>query len=145
MLTKQEASRVIDAISGTHQLMAKLLYGCGLRLMECVRLRVKDIDFGQNHITVRDTNEMKDQVTILPSNVKTPSQQHLQYVKILHEKDLPSGHGQVYLPYALKRKFKKRIKNGAGNTFSLGKAYPWTREPAKYDAIISMRAAYRRR
>jgi integrase len=67
VLTKEEVHRVIDAMSGTHQLMAKLLYGTGLRLMECLRLRVKDIDFEQNQIVVRDAKGMKDRATMLPN------------------------------------------------------------------------------
>ena len=73
--------------------------------MECIRLRVKDIDFAYNQIVVRDGKGQKDRVTMLPQHVKTPLQQHLQDVKHLHTQDLATGGGAVYLPYALERKY----------------------------------------
>ncbi len=79
--------------------MARLLYGSGMRLMECVRLRVKDVDFGQNQIVVREGKGFKDRVTVLPQSLKLPLSEHLQRVKILHEQDLAAGYGRVYLPY----------------------------------------------
>jgi integron integrase len=85
--------------------MARLLYGAGIRLMECVRLRVKDVDFGQNHMVVRDGKGFKDRVTLLPDSVKAALAEHLHRVKLLHESDLAAGHGRVYLPYALSRKY----------------------------------------
>ena len=99
VLTRDEALRVIACLSGTHQLMAKLLYGSGLRLMECVRLRVKDLDFDQHLIVVRDGKGMKDRVTILPDSLITPLQEHLQRVRMIHQQDLKDGYGSVYLPY----------------------------------------------
>jgi len=105
VLTKEEALRVIGCLSGTYQLMAKLLYGSGLRLMECVRLRVKDVDFAQHQIIVRDGKGQKDRVTMLSDSVAISLQEHLQRVKRLHEKDLTQGYGSVYLPYALERKY----------------------------------------
>jgi integron integrase len=105
VLTKEEVRRVLGHLSGTHQLMAKLLYGSGLRLMECLRLRVKDIDFAQRAIVVRDGKGDQDRVTMLPDSLIAPLQEHLQYVKRLHEEDLTKGHGAVYLPYALERKY----------------------------------------
>ncbi|NIO70049.1 MAG: integron integrase [Anaerolineae bacterium] len=105
VLTKEEARQVIIQLSGTHQLMAKLLYGSGLRLMECVRLRVQAIDFGQRQVVVRDGKGMEDRVTMLPDSVVMPLQEHLQRVKRLHEEDLAKGYGSVYLPFALERKY----------------------------------------
>ncbi len=105
VLTQDEVRRVFDHLSGTHQLMAKLLYGSGLRLMECLRLRVKDIDFAQRAIIVRDGKGEQDRVTMLPESLIAPLQKHLQYVKRLHEEDLAKGYGAVYLPYALERKY----------------------------------------
>jgi len=105
VLTKEEALRVIGCLSGTYQLMAKLLYGSGLRLMECVRLRVKDVDFAQHQIIVRDGKGQKDRVTMLPDSVVISLQEHLQRVKRLHEADLARGYGSVYLPSALGRKY----------------------------------------
>jgi len=107
VLTKEEARRVIAALpaESTHQLMAKLLYGSGLRLMECVRLRVKDVDFAQRQIVVRDGKGQQDRVTMLPDAIVAPLQDHLQRVKLLHEADLAQGYGAVYLPDALERKY----------------------------------------
>jgi integron integrase len=105
VLSHAEAQRVVAGMSGTFQLMAKLLYGSGMRLMECVRLRVKDIDFERNQIIVREGKGFKDRVTILPQSVKAPLQEHLERVKLLHQQDLRQGGGTVYLPYALERKY----------------------------------------
>jgi integron integrase len=85
--------------------MAQLLYGSGLRLMECVRLRVKDIDFAHRAIIVRDGKGEQDRVTVLPDSLIAPLQEHLQRVKRLHDEDLARGNGAVYLPYALERKY----------------------------------------
>ena len=105
VLTKEEVRRVLGHLSGTHQLMANLLYGSGLRLMECLRLRVKDLDFAQRQIIVRDGQDMEDRVTMLPDSLVAPLQEHLQRVKRLHEEDLARGYGDVYLPNALERKY----------------------------------------
>lgn len=85
--------------------MANLLYGSGLRLMECLRLRVKDLDFQYNQITVRDGKGQKDRVTMLPGSVKDSLKRHLEKVKAIHENDLKAGLGNVVLPYALARKY----------------------------------------
>jgi integron integrase len=85
--------------------MAGLLYGSGLRLMECVRLRVKDVDFAYARITLRDTKGGRDRVTMLPVNLTVPLQRHLQKVKAQHEQDLADGFGEVWLPDALARKY----------------------------------------
>jgi integron integrase len=105
VLTKEEMHRVLDHLSGTHLLMAKLLYGSGLRLMECLRLRVKDLDFAQHQIFVRDGKGEKDRVTMLPESLVSPIQDHLRIVKRTHDEDLAKGYGAVYLPYALERKY----------------------------------------
>lgn len=105
VLTKDETLRVINRITGVHQLMAKLLYGSGLRLMECIRLRVKDLDFAQHQIVVRDTKGNQDRVTMLPDSLAAPLRRHLFEVRQLHNKDLEQGHGTVYLPDALERKY----------------------------------------
>ena len=83
VLTEEEVCRVIECLSGTHQLMVKLLYGSGLRVMECTRLRVKDLDFAQRLIIVRDGKGMEDRVTMLPTSLITPLQEHLQRVRRL--------------------------------------------------------------
>mgnify|MGYP001616935308 CR=1 FL=1 len=86
-------------------LMTSLLYGAGLRLLECVRLRVKDVDFTYHQITVRDGKGAQDRVTMLPEILKEPLHEHLKRVKLLHEGDLKEGFGRVYLPFALERKY----------------------------------------
>ncbi len=85
--------------------MPKLLYGSGLRLLECVRLRVKDVDFAQHQIVLRDAKGHKDRVTMLPETVAPLLQEHLRHVKTIHDDDLTLGYGSVYLPYALERKY----------------------------------------
>ena len=107
VLTKDEARAVLAQLDGSLWLMANLLYGSGLRLMECLRLRVKDIDFDYNQITVRDGKGGKDRVTILPSCIKAPLRRHLDRVKALHSRDLQEGFGRVYLPNALARKYRQ--------------------------------------
>jgi integron integrase len=106
VMTKEEARKVISALSDTDQLMAKILYGSGLRLMECLRLRVKDVDFEMNQIVVRDGKGKVDRVTVFPESVKPWLKEHLERVKSLHENDLANGYGSVYLPHALARKYK---------------------------------------
>lgn len=105
VLSRAETQRVLSGMSGTFQLMGKLLYGTGMRLMECVRLRVKDVDFERNQIVVREGKGFKDRVTMLPESLKAGLAEHLKRVKLLHEQDLAEGHGRVYLPYALKEKY----------------------------------------
>ncbi len=105
VLTKEEVRQVIDRMSGLHQLMAQLLYGSGMRLMEDMRLRVKDIEFAQHQITVRDTKGNEDRVTMLPQRVILPLQEHLVEVKKMHELALANGYGTVEMPYALARKY----------------------------------------
>jgi integron integrase len=107
VMTKDETMRVIAAVPADHQLLVKLIYGSGLRLMECLRLRVKDVDFGNNHLLVRDAKGMKDRITVLPDNLKPLLQEHLERVHLLHEKDVVEGYGRVHLPYALERKYPK--------------------------------------
>ena len=105
VLTKEETVKVIECLSGTQRLMAKLLYGSGLRLMECLRLRVKDLDFAQRQIVVRDGKGMEDRVTMLPESLILPLQEHLSHVKRLHAQDVAQRVGPVYLPFALERKY----------------------------------------
>jgi len=105
VLTKAETANLLAAMKpGTIGLMARLLYGTGMRLMECVRLRVKDLLFEENQILVRDGKGFKDRVTLLPSSVKAELAAHLERVKLLHQSDLAAGAGEVYLPFALARK-----------------------------------------
>jgi len=111
VMTKDETMRLIGEIPpSTHQLMAKLLFGTGIRLMECLRLRVKDIDYEQNIIDVRDGNGEKDRATVFPESLKIPLKRQLQYSKALHDKDLSEGYGEVYLPSALEKKYPNANK-----------------------------------
>jgi integron integrase len=105
VLTRDEVSRVLEHLSGAHHLMASLLYGAGLRLMECVRLRVKDVDFGYQQIIVRDGKGSKDRRTILPSTLAEFLISQIERVRLLHQEDIWRGYGRVYLPYALERKY----------------------------------------
>ena len=105
MFTREEVQAILRNLEGTKWLMASLLYGAGLRLTECLRLRVKDIDFGYSQIVVRDGKGAKDRVTVLPNSVKDRLKQHLQKVKALHERDLLEGCGRTTLPFALDRKY----------------------------------------
>jgi site-specific recombinase XerD len=92
VLTKEETLKAIERLSGTQRLMAKLLYGGGLRLMECLRLRVKDLDFAQRQIIVRDGKGMEDRVTMLPESLIIPLQEHVAHVKRIHAQDVaPKG------------------------------------------------------
>ena len=109
VLTREEVGKILRYLHATHRLMAELLYGSGLRLMECVRLRVKDVDFAYARITVRDGKGGKDRITMLPINVAQRLERHLQKVKTQHEEDLEAGFGGVYLPTALERKFPRRV------------------------------------
>jgi len=105
VFTRQEIKMVLDRLSGLKWLMASLLYGAGLRLMECLRLRVKDIDFGYHQILVRDGKGNRDRVTILPESLIEPLQQQVITVKKMHLLDQKEGFGRVYLPYALEKKY----------------------------------------
>ncbi len=104
VLTRSEVKEIFAHLHGTPKLMAGLLYGSGLRLMECVRLRVKDIDFALAQITVRDAKGGKDRVTMLPINLSEPLRRHLLRMKAQHEQDVEDGFGRVHLPFALSRK-----------------------------------------
>ena len=105
VLTVQETLRLLDKLEGTTGLIARLLYGAGMRVMEGVRLRVKDIDFERCELIVREGKGNKDRVTMLPQSLIAPLQQHLVRVKALHTQELAEGFGDVYLPFALSRKY----------------------------------------
>lgn len=105
VFTREEAQAVLAQLTGIHHLLASLLYGSGLRLLECLRLRVKDVDFKRNQLIVREGKGDKDRVTMLPQRLKESLQQQLVKAKLLHEEDLREGFGAVYLPYALDVKY----------------------------------------
>ncbi len=105
VLTHAEVRSLLDRLEGSQWLMASLLYGAGLRLLECVRLRVKDIEFERGELIVRDGKGQKDRMTMLPAKLIEPLRPHIERVKRLHEEDLAAGYGEVYLPNALNRKY----------------------------------------
>jgi integron integrase len=105
VFTRDEAQQVLAGLAAPHWLMAGLLYGSGLRLMECMRLRVKDLDFSYKELTVVDGKGAKDRRTILPASLIGPLREHLQGVRRLHRADRSEGFGAVYLPFALERKY----------------------------------------
>ena len=107
VLTQAEAQRLLAQMRGTKWLMASLLYGAGLRLRKCLKLRVKDVDFGYRQIVVREGKGGKDRVTMLPGSVIEPLRQHLGRVRLLHERDIGDGKGDVELPDAIARKYPK--------------------------------------
>ena len=111
VFSRSEARSVIAQLQGDYRLLAELLYGSGLRLMEALRLRVKDIDFAASHITVRQSKGMRERITILPDRLREPLRHHLQRVKELHQADLARGRGSVYLPFALERKYKNAARD----------------------------------
>lgn len=105
VFSKTEARAVLAHLKGDYALMAELLYGSGLRVLEAARLRVKDIDFGYNRITIHEAKGQQSRITILPAKLRRPLQKHLARVQELHRQDLARGGGTVYLPYALDRKY----------------------------------------
>jgi integron integrase len=113
VLCRNEAGRLLvklEKISNLHYLMAALLYGTGMRLMECVRLRVKDIDFDQNQIMIRDGKGQKDRVVPLPRSLREMLTHHLDQTRRLHQDDLAQGLGEVFLPDALARKYPNSVR-----------------------------------
>jgi len=106
VLTREETQRVLAALKpGTTSLIIRLLYGSGMRVLESLRLRVKDLDFARGRIIVREGKGDKDRITILPDSLKAELKAHLERVRLLHEKDLAEGFGRVMLPHALARKY----------------------------------------
>jgi len=105
VLTREEVKQVLPLLDGVPELVVKLLYGSGLRITEAVRLRVQDLDFGFKQVTVRNGKGMKDRVTPFPETLTGPLHNHLEKMKMIHEKDLMQGYGTVYLPYALDKKY----------------------------------------
>jgi integron integrase len=113
VFTREEVGQILAKLDGTSLLIASLLYGAGLRLLEALRLRVKDVDFGMQQIIVRDGKGEKDRVTMLPRALSARLQSHLRKVKLMHEEDCARGYGQVALPYALGRKYPRADREWA--------------------------------
>jgi integron integrase len=110
VMTREEVRRVLREMQGTHLLMAKLLYGGGLRLMECVRLRVQDLDFERGLVYLRAAKGGKDRTTLFPKAIHAELKEHLDKVRRLHEQDLEAGRGEVYMPEGLVRKYRGAAK-----------------------------------
>ena len=110
VLTKEEIQDIIQRLSGEHKLLVQLLYGTGLRLTEVLSLRIKDLDFSQQQIVVRDTKGHESRVTMMPTSLAPFLQEHLTRTRYLHERDLEQGYGNVYLPFALNRKYPNADK-----------------------------------
>ena len=113
VLTVEEVHAVLAKLNGPARLMSNLLYGCGLRLNECIRLRVKDVDFGYLQVTVRDAKGGRDRVTMLPVSLVESMRRQIEKRRILHEEDLADGFGTVFLPGALARKYPNAAREFA--------------------------------
>ncbi len=128
VLTPDEVQQIFSHLHGTPWIMASFLYGAGLRVMECVRLRVKDIDPERNEIMVRDGKGRKDRVTVLPTKVKPSLIAHLRRVKQQHERDLGGGAGGVELPFALARKYPRHAYDWGWQWVFPATRFYWNRE-----------------
>jgi integron integrase len=111
VLTRPEVRTLLAHVAPPYRLIADLVYGGGLRLLEALRLRVKDIDFGYSRIIVRDGKGMKDRVTMLPGRLRQPLREHLEHVRLIHERDRALGFGSVFLPDALERKYPNAARS----------------------------------
>ena len=111
VLTQDEVRRVIAQMSGQYQIMAKLMYGSGLRVSECLRLRVKDLDFSRLCLIVRDGKGMQDRITMIPRSLVDPLQHHLQTIKTLHDQDVAQGDGAVCQPFAPAKKYPNTTRD----------------------------------
>ena len=113
VLTATEVRALLLHMQGTSGLIAQLLYGTGMRLLEALRLRVKDVEFARREIVIREGKGNKDRITVLPENLLLPLQAQLQKARVLHEKDLEDGFGRVYLPHALAVKYANADRSWA--------------------------------
>jgi len=110
VLTVEEVRAILAEVDGTGGLVLHLLYGTGMRILECLRLRVKDVSFPRREIIIREGKGFKDRITMLPASLVAPMETHLNRVERLHISDLAEGNGEVYLPYALERKYPKAAR-----------------------------------
>lgn len=134
VFSKDEVKAILVQLEGCKWLMGYLLYGAGLRLKECLCLRVKDIDFSYKQITIRDGKGNKDRITVLPIVIIENLKHHLQKVKTMHERDIRAGFGSVYLPYALERKYK-----------NAGREWGWQYVFPSYRLSVDPRSRIKRR
>jgi len=142
VLTRQEAREVLDRMRGVPKLMAALLYGAGLRLLECARLRVKDLDFAANHLVIHDAKGRRDRLTVLPGSLRVALREHLARVSDLHRADIAAGSGYVAMPHALARKYPN-----ANRTWPWQLVFPATRHyrdrpPASYGATTFTKRSF---
>ncbi len=145
VMTREEVKAVLGNLAGDKWLMASLMYGAGLRLMECLRLRVQDIDFSCSGILTHDGKGAKDRITMLTESLKAPLQEHLRAVKAVHEKDLADGWGRVPTPDALHRKYPHRPE-GMALAMGLPPRKPMAqRQDPKRGGITSISRLFRRR
>lgn len=146
LLTRSEMAGVLDHLNGTPWLMASLLYGAGLRVLEGARLRVKDADLDRREIVVRDGKGMKDRVTLLPESLRAPLAEHVERVRHQHQRDLARGLGSVELPTAIERKYPRATPgNGDGSGSSRRRGSTGIRRLAVSVATTSTSPCSRRR
>jgi integron integrase len=132
VFTRQEANAILANLSGVQFLVASLLYGAGLRLTEALHLRAKDIDFEMNQITVRDGKGAKDRVTLLPESLREPLEQQIAKVRFIHTQDLRRGFGEVWLPFALSKKYPS-----AGKEWKWQYVFPSAKlSPTREDGVV---------
>ena len=143
VLTREEVRATLDQLSGEYQLMAHLLYGSGLRLLECLRLRVKDIDFGYLQITVRDGMGAKDRVTMLPTTLVPALREHLEAVRNVHKADLAAGFGAVMLPDALDRKYRMALKDWNWQRVFPVRSFRWILSVELGDGIMCWKRTFK--
>lgn len=111
VFSHSEAIAVIEALPASYQLMGLLMYGSGLRVSECIRLRIKDVDFSMSELHIIDSKGLKSRRTLLPQNAHNPLQRQIERIKPLHAQDLENGYGEVYMPYALAKKYPTQAKH----------------------------------
>ncbi len=145
VLSQQEVGHILQQLDGVPWLMVSLLYGSGLRLMECVRLRVKDVDFEYRCLTVRRGKGGKDRVVTLADGLIPHLHAHLNVVRIEFEREVARGVADVWLPHALGRKFPMQVQSGAGSTCSRLVVVAWIRGPARSVVTMSGNATCKRR
>jgi integron integrase len=139
VFTRGEVKALMAQLQGTLWLMAMLTYGCGFRLLECLRLRIKDVDCQYRQILVRDAKGQKDRVTVLPNTLLEPLRTHLRRVRALHEADLREGFGRVYLPHALASKYPNADREWGWQYVFLRRAAPPIRDRESSAAIMHRR------
>ncbi len=141
VLTREEVARVIEGLEGTPRLIAGLLYGSGLRVLECLQLRVKDVDFASHEVLIRAGKGDKDRVTVLPAAVENPLREHLKAIQALHARDLRRGGGRVEIPNALARKYPRAAAEWRWQyVFPATRTYidPLTREVRRHHLHVSV-------